>query len=185
MNDLMARAAILATAATLVALVLASPAAAVTYTLAIEPNEFDAYPGEVNQVSAPTPTTVIVTEDGGPVSANTFVQIDSSDPSKLTVSGNGVTIPTGQTSAVIQYNGIAIGQTTLTATLGALTPVTATADVIPPTDPKMSVTPFKTVNKTVGTTQNLAANFFQTGGITPTRVRWTVSGANSVGPVDV
>jgi hypothetical protein len=49
----------------------------------------------------------------------------------------------------------------------------------------MSVTPFSTVNKTVGMTQNFAANFFLTGGITPSRVRWSASGANSVGPVDV
>jgi hypothetical protein len=185
MNDLMARAAIVATAAALVALVLASPAAAVTYTLAIEPNEFDAYPGEVGAASSPTPAQVIVTEDGGPVSADTFVAISSSDGSKLTVDGGGVTVPTGSTTAVIQYTAFATGQTTLTATLGATPDATATADVISPLAPKMSVTPFKTTNKPVGTMQDLTANFSLAGGITPARVRWTVSGANNVGPTEV
>lgn len=175
---------ILAAACVLAALVFAASASAATFTLAIAPNEFDAYPGETGVPSAPTPATVVVTEDGGPVSNNTFVAIGSSDATKRTVDGGGVTIPAGSTTAPIQYTALTLGQVTLTATLG-LDTATATANVIPPTDPKMSVTPFATVNKVVGTTQNLAANFSLAGGITPSRVRWTVSGANSVGPVDV
>jgi hypothetical protein len=50
----------------------------------------------------------------------TFVAITSSDPAHLTVSGGGTTVGAGQTSAVVQVNGIAgrAAPVTLRATLG-------------------------------------------------------------------
>jgi hypothetical protein len=47
------------------------------------------------------------------------------------VTGGGVTIPSGSTSAPILLNGIATGTVTLTATFGSVT-VTATVNVVGP-----------------------------------------------------
>jgi hypothetical protein len=67
--------------------------------------------GEVPQgvpgsVSSPQPLTVTLS---APAASPTFVTIVSGDGGRLVVSGGGVTVPTGQTSAVVTLNGIAYG----------------------------------------------------------------------------
>jgi hypothetical protein len=50
-----------------------------------------------------------------PVLGNTFIAIDSSVPGSLQVDGGGSTIPTGQSSGVVQTTALQLGQSTLTA----------------------------------------------------------------------
>lgn len=49
----------------------------------------------------------------GPVAANTFVSIISSDPSRLVISGGGVIIPAGQSSATVLVSSYALGNVTV------------------------------------------------------------------------
>jgi hypothetical protein len=73
---------------------------------------------DVGQAGVPThPTPLTVTLDAAATS-DTFVTVGSSNPAAVTVSGGGVLIPTGQTSAEVLVNGLSAGTSTLTATLG-------------------------------------------------------------------
>ncbi len=74
--------------------------------------------GVTGGTTIPQPLTVTLVS---PAVADTFVAIRSSDAA-LTVVGNGVTVLTGQTSAVVLVNGISqAADVTLTATVGAST----------------------------------------------------------------
>jgi hypothetical protein len=153
----------------------ASSAAAPTYTLKIAPDEFDVRQGD-SDVS--TPAQVVVTENGGPVTQATTVQVQSSNPSALTVTDGGVTIPAGQTSAPIRVSGITqTYDVTLTATLGSLT-ATAHGRVLGATEPvpEITVTPFDTPSAPTGSQQTFTAHFDNRFG--GGRVSWSVSGAN-------
>ncbi len=80
--------------------------------------------GQAGTPTFPSPLTVEVAP--APTS-DTFIAIASSDPASLTVVGDGVTIPAGQTSAPVLVNGIVqSANVTLTATLGV---VSKTANV--------------------------------------------------------
>ncbi len=71
-------------------------------------------------MASPTFPTALTFSLGTPSVGPTFVQIVSSDPSSLSVPGGGVTIPDGQSSAVVLLDGLMqSGGVTLTATLGA------------------------------------------------------------------
>lgn len=74
--------------------------------------------GQMMAPTTPTPLTVTLSS---PAVADTFVAITSATPAALTVTGGGVTIPTGQMSAQVLVNGLAQNPgVTLTATLGAV-----------------------------------------------------------------
>ncbi|MBD90978.1 MAG: hypothetical protein CL940_11615, partial [Deltaproteobacteria bacterium] len=55
---------------------------------------------------------------GGPAPEDTFIPITSSDESKATATGGGVTILEGETTTFVEVQAIAAGDTTLTASLG-------------------------------------------------------------------
>lgn len=67
--------------------------------------------GNSNAATAYSPLKVTLSD---PALAPTFVTITSSDPARITISGGGVTVNTGQTSAAVLVNGL----------IGAATPVT-------------------------------------------------------------
>jgi hypothetical protein len=72
--------------------------------------------GQAGSNTFPEPLTVTLDR---PASADTFVAIASSDETKLSVVGGGVTVPAGQASAQVVVNGIAQAPSVqLTATLG-------------------------------------------------------------------
>jgi hypothetical protein len=82
-------------------------------------------------VSATTSPTALMAQIVEARTLAAFVTITSSDPSILTVTGGGVTIPSGSTSAPVLLSGISTGTVTLTATFGSVT-VTATVNVVGP-----------------------------------------------------
>jgi hypothetical protein len=89
------------------------------------------YQGDVGVPTVPTPLTVSISTA---VATDTFVSVVSADNTKVSVVGNGVTIPAGQTSAPVLVNGVA--QTpgvVLTASLNA-TMLNATVRVIGPSE---------------------------------------------------
>lgn len=53
-----------------------------------------------------------------PASSDTFVAVVPDDPSVVTVTGGGVTVPAGQTSVAVSFDALDYGSSTLTATLG-------------------------------------------------------------------
>jgi hypothetical protein len=73
--------------------------------------------GANNVATVSTPLQVTLSD---PAVAPTFIAITSSDPSLVTVSGGGVTVNTGQSSAVVLVNGVAASAApvALWATLG-------------------------------------------------------------------
>jgi len=73
--------------------------------------------GASNVATVSTPLQVTLSD---PAVAPTFVAITSSDPSRITVSGGGVTVNTGQSSAVVLVDGLVASVTpvALWATLG-------------------------------------------------------------------
>jgi cysteine-rich repeat protein len=71
-------------------------------------------------LNSPTiPTALAVTLSSAPAT-DTFVTIDSSDLTRLTVTGGGATVLAGSTSAVVNVTGLLPGPVTLTASLGAV-----------------------------------------------------------------
>ena len=74
----------------------------------------------VGVVDAPTiPIPLTVGLSSAPAS-DTFVAITVSDPTRIAVTGGGVTIPAGSTSAVVDVTGLVAGPVNLTATLGGV-----------------------------------------------------------------
>ena len=72
-------------------------------------------PGTINSPTLPTALQVIF---DGPVDTDTFVTINSSDSSNLIVSGGGVTVLAGQSSATVLVTSLGLANVTLTASLG-------------------------------------------------------------------
>lgn len=73
----------------------------------------------VGQTNAPSIPVAISVQLTAPAQGDTFVSIGSSAPGSLTVTGGGVTIPNGQSSAVVLMSGLAASPgVTLTASLG-------------------------------------------------------------------
>ncbi len=73
------------------------------------------------QTGAPTFPTALTVTLSGPVAGDTFVTIDSSDPTSLTVVGGGVTVTTGNDSAQVLVNGLQQSPSvTLTASLDSV-----------------------------------------------------------------
>lgn len=69
----------------------------------------------IGAVSAPTVPTALLVSFDGPVAADTFISITTSDPSRLSVPGGGVTIQAGQSSAPVVVSSLALGTVTVTA----------------------------------------------------------------------
>ncbi len=93
--------------------------------------------GEVMTPTAPTPLTVSLV---APAATDTTITITSSDPAALTVTGGGVTIPAGMTSAQVLVSGLTQATAvTLTASLGAVMR-TATVRVLGAAELPTSVT---------------------------------------------
>lgn len=124
-----------------------------------------------NQPTFPDALTVTL---NAPAPADTFISVLSVDENIVTVTGGGVTVPTGQTSASVLLTALAYGTISLTATLGTslmadvtvLDPVQqpVLTDLTPATE---TILPGGSVQFTValdipapvgGTTINLAAN---------------------------
>ncbi|MDY0000975.1 MAG: DUF4215 domain-containing protein [Polyangia bacterium] len=83
--------------------------------------------GATDQPTLDSPLTVTLS---GPAIGDTFVSIVSSAPASLSVTGGGVTVPNGATSAQVLLSGLQqIASVTLTATLGS-SDLTATARVV-------------------------------------------------------
>lgn len=81
--------------------------------------------GTTDAATIPAPLTVRLTM---PVATDTFIPITSSDDTKVTVTGGGVTIAAGATSAPILLSGLAQATSvTLTATLASQSQVFTTA----------------------------------------------------------
>lgn len=85
--------------------------------IALAPNPTFVAQGASNSTTLNAPLAVTLS---APAASDTFVPIASAEPARLTVSGGGVTVPTGQSSANVVVNGLAGGAApvTLTATLG-------------------------------------------------------------------
>jgi len=91
--------------------------------------------GQIDASSAPK-LLVTLSHSG---STNTFVAVTSADEAVVTVTGDGVTIPAGQTSAEVLLSGIELGtDVLLTATLDSLS-FDVTANVWDPTLPAVPV----------------------------------------------
>jgi hypothetical protein len=70
-------------------------------------------------------------ELSGPATADTFVSVTSSDPTCLSITGGGTTVPVGRSVVGVGATGLrACASVTLTATLGAVS-LTATTTIFP------------------------------------------------------
>ncbi|MGM9482404.1 PEP-CTERM sorting domain-containing protein [Roseateles sp. NT4] len=92
--------------------------------------------GSVNAPTEPVPLQVVL---DAPVATDTFIQIVSSDPSILIVSGGGATVPAGQLSSAVLLSGLQLGNANLTASFagaGAVASVSVVTQI--PTVPEAS-----------------------------------------------
>jgi len=81
---------------------------------------------QVGALGAPTIPEPLLVSIGSVLTTDTFVAITSSDPSSLSVTGGGVTVPAGQLSAPVLLDGLAqAAEVTLSASLGPTTLVAA------------------------------------------------------------
>ncbi len=80
------------------------------------PNTTRVEAGAGNVSTAPVPLRVTLSE---PAAASTFIPIVSSEPTRLSVVGGGVTVTMGNTSAVVVVNAVAGGQSSVPVILTA------------------------------------------------------------------
>ena len=83
----------------------------------------------LGSVDAPTAPVSLQVAIDTPGPANTFIQIISSDPSVLLVSGGGATIPAGQLTSFVLLSGLQLGNAHLTASFGG-SEATASVSVV-------------------------------------------------------
>jgi cysteine-rich repeat protein len=110
----------------------------------------------VGQLASPTGPTPLTVQLNHAVATSTFVTVTSGDPTSLTVVGGGVTVPAGQASAPVLFNGLVqSADVSVTAQLMTGTPQTAHVRVVGPTEvPTLqSLTPTSATIQPGGTTQ--------------------------------
>jgi len=73
----------------------------------------------VDTTDAPTIPTALQVLFDGPVPNDTFISITSSDPARMIISGGGVTIMTGQSSAIVLVSSFIQGNVTVTGAFQA------------------------------------------------------------------
>ena len=83
----------------------------------------------IGSADAPTVPTALEVQFDGPVLFDTFISITSSDPSRLIIPNGGVTIPTGQSRAIVLVSSFSQGSVTLIAFFQA-TAATNTVSVV-------------------------------------------------------
>jgi cysteine-rich repeat protein len=84
--------------------------------------------GDTDELTIPTPLAVSLSSAAP---SDTFVAVTATNPAIVGVTGGGATVLAGQTSASVRLSGLALGTTTLTASLGAVD-LTATVTVYDP-----------------------------------------------------
>jgi hypothetical protein len=108
-----------------VVMILARPVSAANF-LGFNSGPFYSIPGTFG---SPTQGAVLEVVFDEPVVFDTFIGIASSDPTVLIINSGGVTIPTGQSTAVVNVISLALGSVTLTASYNA-TMATAVVSVV-------------------------------------------------------
>jgi hypothetical protein len=141
--------------------------------------------------ASPTTPIPLYVQFDGPVFANTFVSIDSSDPGSLTVEGGGVMIPAGQSTGTVLLTAVNESPAvTLTASYAATTKTTSVSVVS--AIPTYTLTLATNGNGTVtnsssgssfppGTVVTLTA----TPGVNRTFAGWSGNAAGTMNPLSV